>query len=90
VNKTDLIDAIATAADLPKASAGRALDAVIDSITQALKNNDQVTLVGFGTFAVKARAARTGRNPKTGESIEIKASNQPGFKPGKALKDAMN
>ncbi len=90
MNKTDLIDAIATAADLPKASAGRALDAVIESITTALKNNDQVTLVGFGTFAVKARAARTGRNPKTGESIEIKASNQPGFKPGKALKDAMN
>ena len=90
MNKTDLIDAIATAADLPKASAGRALDAVIESITTALKNNDQVTLVGFGTFAVKARAARTGRNPKTGESIEIKPSNQPGFKPGKALKDAMN
>ena len=90
MNKTDLIDAIATAADLPKASAGRALDAVIESITTALKNNDQVTLVGFGTFAVKARAASTGRNPKTGESIEIKASNQPGFKPGKALKDAMN
>ena len=90
MNKTDLIDAIATAADLPKASAGRALDAVIESITTALKNNDQVTLVSFGTFAVKARAARTGRNPKTGESIEIKASNQPGFKPGKALKDAMN
>ena len=90
MNKTDLIDAIATAADLPKASAGRALDAVIESITTALKNNDQVTLVGFGTFAVKARAARTGRNPKTGESIEIKASNQPGFKPGKALKDAVN
>ena len=90
MNKTDLIDAIATAADLPKASAGRALDAVIESITTALKNNDQVTLVGFGTFAVKARAARTGRNPKTGESIEIKASNHPGFKPGKALKDAMN
>lgn len=90
MNKTDLIDAIATAADLPKASAGRALDAVIESITAALKSNDQVTLVGFGTFAVKERAARTGRNPKTGESIEIKASKQPGFKPGKALKDAVN
>lgn len=89
VNKTEMIDAIAAAADLPKASAARALDAVIDSITQALKQNEQVTLVGFGTFAVKERAARTGRNPKTGESIEIKASRQPGFKPGKALKDAL-
>lgn len=84
-----MIDAIATAADLPKAAAGRALDAVIDSITNALKNNEQVTIVGFGTFAVKERAARTGRNPKTGESIEIKASRQPGFKAGKALKDAL-
>ena len=90
MNKTEMIDAIAAAADLPKASAARALDAVIDSITQALKQNEQVTLVGFGTFAVKERAARTGRNPKTGESIEIKASRQPGFKPGKALKDALS
>lgn len=90
MNKAELIDAIATAADLPKASAGRALDAVVESITAALKNNDQVTLVGFGTFAVKERAARSGRNPKTGETIEIKASKQPGFKPGKALKDALN
>jgi|TARA_R110000772_G_scaffold58539_3_gene132514 DNA-binding protein HU-beta len=90
VNKTELIDAIAAAADLPKASAGRALDAVVDSITQALKKGDQVTLVGFGTFAVKARAAREGRNPQTGQTIQIKASNVPGFKPGKALKDAVN
>lgn len=89
VNKTEMIDAIAAAADLPKAAAGRALDAVIDSITQTLKNNEQVTLVGFGTFAVKERAARTGRNPKTGEAIEIKAAKQPSFKPGKALKDAV-
>ncbi len=89
MNKTELIDAIAASADLPKAAAGRALDAVIESITQALKNNDQVTLVGFGTFVVKERAARTGRNPKTGETIEIKAAKQPGFKPGKALKDAV-
>jgi DNA-binding protein HU-beta len=90
VNKSELIDAIATAADLSKADAGRALDAVVDSITTALKKNEQVTLVGFGTFAVKERAARSGRNPKTGETIEIKASKQPGFKPGKALKDALN
>ena len=90
VNKTDLIDAIATAADLPKAAAGRALDAVIDSITQALKNNDQVTLVGFGTFAVKERAARTGRNPQTGKEITIAAAKVPGFRAGKALKDAVN
>lgn len=89
MNKTEMIDAIATAADLPKAAAGRALDAVLESITQALKNDDQVTLVGFGTFSVKERAARTGRNPKTGEAIEIKASKQPAFKPGKALKDAL-
>ncbi|MCR9184706.1 MAG: HU family DNA-binding protein [Halieaceae bacterium] len=90
MNKTELIDAIAAAADLPKASAGRALDAVVDSITEALKKGDQVTLVGFGTFAVKARAAREGRNPQTGQTIQIKASNVPGFKPGKALKDAVN
>lgn len=89
MNKTEMIDAIATATDLPKAAAGRALDAVLESITQALKNDDQVTLVGFGTFSVKERAARTGRNPKTGEAIEIKASKQPAFKPGKALKDAL-
>jgi DNA-binding protein HU-beta len=90
VNKTDLIDAIAAAADLPKASAGRALDAIVDSITDALSKGDQVTLVGFGTFAVKHRAAREGRNPQTGQTIQIKASNVPGFKPGKALKDAVN
>jgi DNA-binding protein HU-beta len=90
VNKTDLIDAIAAAADLPKASAGRALDAIVDSITDALSKGEQVTLVGFGTFAVKHRAAREGRNPQTGQTIQIKASNVPGFKPGKALKDAVN
>ncbi|QIB67786.1 HU family DNA-binding protein [Kineobactrum salinum] len=90
MNKTELIDAIAAAADLPKASAGRALDAVVDSITGALSKGDQVTLVGFGTFAVKHRAAREGRNPQTGQTIQIKASNVPGFKAGKALKDAVN
>jgi len=66
------------------------LHSVIDSVTGALKNGDQVSLVGFGTFSVKQRAARTGRNPRTGEAIQIKASNVPGFKAGKALKDACN
>ena len=86
----ELIDAIAASADLPKAAAGRALDAVVDSITDALKKGDQVSLVGFGTFSVKPRAARTGRNPQTGATIQISASNVPGFKAGKALKDAVN
>ncbi len=90
MNKSELIDAIAAAADLPKASAGRALDAVIDSITESLKKGDPVALVGFGTFAVKHRAARAGRNPQTGETIQIKAANVPGFKAGKALKEAVN
>jgi DNA-binding protein HU-beta len=90
VNKSELIDAIAASADLSKADAGRALDSVIDSVTGTLKNGDQVSLVGFGTFSVKQRAARTGRNPRTGEAIQIKASNVPGFKAGKALKDACN
>lgn len=90
VNKTELIEAIAASADIPKAAAGRALDAVVDSITGALKSGDSVVLVGFGTFAVKERAARTGRNPQTGAEIKIAAAKVPGFKPGKALKDAVN
>jgi DNA-binding protein HU-beta len=90
MNKAELIDAVAEAADLSKASATRAVDAVIDNITGALKSDDQVTLVGFGTFVVRSRAARAGRNPQTGETIQIKASRVPGFKPGKALKDAVN
>ncbi len=90
MNKTELVEAIAASADLPKAAAGRALDAVVDAITAALKSNDQVVLVGFGTFAVKDRAARTGRNPQTGNPIEIAAARIPSFKPGKALKDAVN
>ena len=90
MNKTELIDAIAAAADLPKASAGRALDAVVDSITAALKDGDSVALVGFGTFSVKERAARTGRNPQTGAEIKIDAATVPSFKAGKALKDAVN
>jgi DNA-binding protein HU-beta len=90
VNKADLIDAIASEADINKSDAGRALDAVIDSITSALKRGDQVSLVGFGTFTVKPRAGRDGRNPRTGETIKIPPSNVPGFKAGKALKDAVN
>jgi len=90
VNKSELIDAIAASADIPKAAAGRALDAMIDSIGGALKEGEQVALVGFGTFQVKERAARTGRNPQTGAPIEIKAANVPSFKAGKALKDAVN
>ncbi len=90
MNKSELIDAIAASADIPKAAAGRALDATIEAVTGALKNDEQVVLVGFGTFSVKDRAARTGRNPQTGEPIQIKAAKVPGFKPGKALKDAVN
>lgn len=90
MNKSELIEAIAKEADLTKADAGRALDATISSITTALKDKDSVTLIGFGTFSVKERAARMGRNPQTGEQIKIKASNVPGFKAGKGLKDAVN
>ena len=90
MNKAELIDAVAAAADLSKASATRAVEAVLDNITAALKKDEQISLVGFGTFVVRNRAARSGRNPKTGEAIEIKASRVPGFKPGKALKDAVN
>jgi len=90
VNKSELIDAIAASADLPKTVAGRALDAVVEAITNALKDGDSVSLVGFGTFSVKERAARTGRNPQTKEPIQIAAAKVPGFKPGKTLKDAVN
>ena len=90
MNKTELIDAVAESADLSKADAGRAVDAVIASITKALKKGDSVTVVGFGTFQVRGRAARTGRNPKTGDTINIAASKNPAFKAGKALKDAVN
>jgi len=90
VNKSELVDAIADAADLSKASAGRALDAAVDAVANALSNGDQVSLVGFGTFSVKHRAARAGRNPQTGAEIQIKAANVPSFKAGKALKEAVN
>lgn len=90
MNKNELIDVIAAEADLPKAAAGRALDAAIGAITDQLAKGESVAIVGFGTFAVKPRAAREGRNPRTGETIKIAASNTPSFKAGKGLKDAVN
>jgi DNA-binding protein HU-beta len=90
MNKSELIDKVAAVAELNKASATRAVEAVLDSVAQALKGGDQVTLSGFGTFSVTARAARTGRNPRTGESISIPASKNPKFKAGKGLKDTVN
>ncbi len=90
MNKSQLIDQIAEGADISKAAAGRALDSFIGSVTTALKDGDSVALVGFGTFAVRDRAARTGRNPQTGAAIEIAAAKIPAFKAGKALKDSVN
>jgi DNA-binding protein HU-beta len=90
MNKAELIDAIAKSADLTKADAGRALDGMIDAITTALKNGETVSLVGFGSFGVKERAERQGRNPQTGNTITIKAARIPSFKAGKALKDAVS
>ena len=90
MNKTDLINAIAEHANLSKADAGRSLEAFINTIETTLKAGDVITLVGFGTFQVKARAARTGRNPQTGQEITIAAANVPSFKAGKGLKDAVN
>ena len=83
MNKTELIDAVAEAADLTKAESSRAVDAVVAAVTKALKDGDAVTLVGFGTFQVRDRAARTGRNPKTGDTIKIAASKNPSFKAGR-------
>ncbi|MFT3805373.1 HU family DNA-binding protein [Arenimonas sp.] len=90
MNKNELVSAVADAAELSKADAGRAIDAAIEVIKKSLKKGDDVTLVGFGTFTVRKRAARDGRNPQTGETIKIKASKNPVFKAGKALKDAVN
>lgn len=90
MNKSDLIDAIAQSADLTRAQAGNALDGALSAIKDALGKNDSVTLVGFGTFKVGERAARTGRNPRTGAEIKIKAVKVPKFTAGKALKDAVN
>ena len=90
LNKSQLIDKIAEDADISKAAAGRALDSFINAVTGALSEDDSVALVGFGTFSVRERTARTGRNPQTGESIPIAAATIPTFKAGKALKDAVN
>ncbi len=89
MNKAELINAVADKADISKADAGRAVDALIEVVTRALKKKDKVSLVGFGTFTLRERAARTGRNPKTGAPLKIKASKNPTFKAGKALKDAV-
>ncbi|MEX6631951.1 HU family DNA-binding protein [Hyphococcus lacteus] len=90
MNKNEFIDKVADTADMSKADAAKAVDAVFDSITQALKAGDDVRLVGFGTFSAAARKAREGRNPRTGETIQIPASTQPKFSAGKGLKEALN
>lgn len=90
MNKTELIDHIAAEAEISKAAAGRALDALIGAVKTTLKKGNTVTLVGFGTFAVTQRAARVGRNPRTGEELEIKKAKVPKFRPGKALKESIN
>jgi DNA-binding protein HU-beta len=90
MNKSELIDAVAEQADLSKAAAARAVDAVFEVVANSLKDGEAVTLLGFGTFSVRERAARSGRNPRTGEMIQIGASTLPVFKPGKALKEAVN
>ena len=90
MNKSELVDNMASSAGISKAAAEKALTGLLESITNALSSGDKVTLVGFGTFSVKHRAARQGRNPRTGETIQIPASNVPGFKAGKGLKDAVN
>jgi len=90
MNKADLVNSVASKTGLSKADASRAVDATVEAIEDALRGGDSVSLIGFGTFSVKHRAARMGRNPQTGQQIQIKASNVPGFKAGKSLKDAVN
>ncbi len=90
MNKTEIIEKIAEGADLSKADAGRALEALLEAVTSSLRKKKPVTLVGFGSFDVLRRKARIGRNPQTGEEIKIKASNAPRFRPGKSLKEAVN
>lgn len=90
MNKSQLVDKISEGADLSKAAAGRALDSFIEAVGEALQSGDQVSLVGFGTFLLRERASRSGRNPQTGETIEIAAAKIPAFKAGKALKDVVN
>jgi DNA-binding protein HU-beta len=90
MNKSELVQKVAETADIQRSVAAKAIDAVIESIKDSLKEGDTVTLIGFGTFTVRERSARTGRNPRTGDPIEIKEAKVPVFKPGKALKDAVN
>ncbi|RJX68658.1 HU family DNA-binding protein [Vibrio sinensis] len=90
MNKTELVAHIAETAELTKIDAGRALDAILNGITESLANGDEVALMGFGTFKISARAARDGRNPRTGETVKIAASKLPSFKAGKTFKDAVN
>lgn len=90
MNKTELVEFIATQVDLSKAKAAEAVDAFVEAVTTSLKKGKDVTLVGFGTFTISKRAARTGRNPQTGATIKIAASKAPKFRPGKSLKDAVN
>ncbi len=90
MNKTEFVEAVAESADVPKATAAKVIDSMIATVGSTLKSGDQVTLVGFGTFLVRRREARQGRNPRTGATIEIGASNVPSFKAGKALKDTVN
>ena len=90
MDKTELVEFIATQADLSKAKAAEAVDAFVEAVTTSLKKGKDVTLVGFGTFTISKRAARTGRNPQTGATIKIAASKAPKFRPGKSLKDAVN
>ncbi|EKT53518.1 nucleoid-associated protein HU-beta [Providencia sneebia] len=90
MNKSQLIDQIASEANISKAAAGRVVDAFVASVTDTLSKGDDVALVGFGTFTVRERAARVGRNPQTGKEINIEAAKVPAFRPGKGLKDAVN
>jgi DNA-binding protein HU-beta len=90
MNKAELINEVSSAANLSKSDAAKAIDAVMSTITRSLRSGEQVTVVGFGTFLVRNRSARTGRNPRTGETISIPAGRAAGFKAGKALKDALN
>ena len=90
MNKSELIDQIAASAEISKAAAGRALDATVAAVKAALNDGDSVSLIGFGTFSVGERAARTGRNPRTGKTLKIKAARVPKFRAGKGLKDAVN
>ncbi|CAK0775581.1 DNA-binding protein HU-beta [Gammaproteobacteria bacterium] len=87
MNKSELVDKVAEKADLSKASAGKAVDALVEAVAESLQEGESVTLIGFGTFSVRERAGRSGRNPRTGEILEIKASKTVGFKPGKTLKE---